>query len=82
MKLYVVYDAEGVHSCPVYGVFTSMDAAEDACDQLTEKFVKECFAVDPKESGLVPEYDKHFVTKQCRQSLAIQIIEKGLDVLI
>ena len=39
--LYIVYDADGVHEPPVYGVFTSMKDAVKSCDWLVEQFVKE-----------------------------------------
>ena len=48
--LYIVYDADGAHEPPVYGVFTSMEDAIKGCDWLVEQFVKECLETDPKES--------------------------------
>ena len=78
-KLYILYDADGVHEAPVYGVFTSYDAAEKGANMLVEKMVKDCLAEDPKESGIDPEYDMDWLIRDCRESLAIQILEDGLN---
>ena len=77
--LYIVYDADGVHEPPVYGVFTSMEDAIKGCDWLVEQFVKECLETDPKESGIDPEYDLELLRKDCRMSLAIQTLSAGIN---
>lgn len=77
--LYIVYDADGAHEPPVYGVFTSTEDAIKGCDWLVEQFVKECLETDPKESGIDPEYDLDWLRKDCRRSLAIQIIGAGIN---
>jgi hypothetical protein len=78
-KLYIVYDADGVHEPPVYGVFTSLEDAIKGCDWLVEQFVKECLETDPKESGIDPEYDLDWLRKDCRNSLAIQTLSSGIN---
>lgn len=78
-KLYIVYDYDGVNSTPVYGVFTSMEKAVEACKDLVEDMVCDCLAEDPKESGLDREYDEEWLRKDCLRSLAIQVINNGLD---
>lgn len=77
--LYVVYDADGVNSTPVYGVFTSYKSAVKACDWLVEQMVAECLSEDPKESGIDAETDKEWLIKDCRRSLAIQSIVSGIN---
>ena len=77
--LYIVYDADGAHEPPVYGVFTSMKEAIKGCDWLVEQFVKECLETDPKESGIDPEYDLEWLKKDCQKSLAIQTIGAGIN---
>ena len=77
--LYIVYDADGAHESPVYGVFTSMEDAIKGCDWLVEQFVKECLETDPKESGIDPEYDLEWLKKDCRRALAIQTIGAGIN---
>ena len=81
-KLYVLYDAEGVNADPVYGVFTSYDKAKEALDKVVKKMVEECLAVDPAESGLDPDIDRNWLEWECRNSLAIDIIDEGLDSLV
>ena len=77
--LYIIYDVDGIHEPPIYGVFTSMKDAIKACDWLTEQFVKECLETDPKESGIDPEYDLEWLKKDCRRALAIQTIGAGIN---
>lgn len=77
--LYIVYDADGVHEPPVYGVFTSIKDAIKGCDWLVEQFVKECLETDQKESGIDPEYDLEWLRKDCRRALAIQILSSGIN---
>ena len=77
--LYIVYDADGVHEPPVYGVFTSMKDAVKSCDWLVEQFVKECLEADPEESGIDPEYDLEWLKKDCRRALAIQTLSAGIN---
>ena len=77
--LYIVYDADGVNEPPVYGVFTSYEDAVKACDWIVEQLVQECFAEDPAESGLDVETDRKWVEKDCRNSLAIQVISTGIN---
>ena len=77
--LYIVYDADGVHEPPVYGVFTSMKNAIKGCDWLVEQFVKECLETDKKESGIDPEHDLEWLRKDCRRALAIQTLGSGIN---
>ena len=49
-KLYIVYDYDGVNTTPVYGVFTSMEKAIEACKDLVEDMVCDCLAEDPRPS--------------------------------
>ena len=77
--LYIVYDADGVHEPPVYGVFTSKKDAIKGCDWLVEQFVKECLETEPKESGIDPEYDLEWLKEDCRRSLAIQTLGVGIN---
>ena len=77
--LYIVYDADGVHEPPVYGVFTSMENAIKGCDWLVEQFVKECLETDQKESGINPEYDLNWLRKDCQRALAIQTLNSGIN---
>lgn len=77
--LYIVYDADGVSEPPVYGVFTSYEDAVKACDWIVEQLVAECLAEDPVESGLDAETDRKWVEKDCRRSLAIQVISTGVN---
>ena len=77
--LYIIYDVDGIHEPPIYGVFTSMKDAIKACDWLAEQFVKECLETDPKESGIDPEYDLEWLKKDCQKTLAIQTIGAGIN---
>lgn len=77
MTLYIIYDADGVHEPPVYGVFNSKEAAEEACEVIVNLMVEECFAEDPIESGLDKEIDKEWIRKDCRNSLGIQILDNS-----
>ena len=77
--LYIVYDADGANETPVYGVFTSYESAIKGCDWLVEQMVAQCLAEDPKESGLDTELDKQWLIKDCRNSLAIQVIGAGIN---
>lgn len=79
MALYIVYDADGVHEPPVYGVFDSKEAAEAACETIVNLIVEECFAEDPVESGLDEEIDKEWLRKDCRSSLGIQVLDNGIN---
>ena len=79
MTLYIVYDAEGVCEPPVFGVFNSKEAAEEACETIVNLVVEECFAEDPVESGLDREIDKEWLRKDCRSSLGIQILDSGIN---
>lgn len=81
-KLYILYNTEGINEDPVYGVFTSYDKAKEALDKVVEKMVEECFAVDPAESGLDPDIDRNWLEWECYNSLAIEIINGGLDSII
>lgn len=78
-KLYIVYDADGVHESPVYGVFDSEMAAEKACEAIVNLIVEECLAEDPVESGLDEEIDKEWLRKDCRNSLGIQVLDSGIN---
>ena len=71
-SLYIVYDADGAHEPPVYGVFTSMENAIKGCDWLVEQLVKECLETDP-------EYDIEWLKKDYRRSLAIQTLTTGIN---
>ena len=77
--LYIIYDIDGIHEPPVYGVFTSMKDAIKSCDWLVEQFVKGCLETDPKESGIDPERDLEWLKKDYRRSLAIQILSSGIN---
>ena len=77
--LYIVYDADGAHEPPVYGVFTSMEGAIKGCDWLVEQCGKECLETDPKESGIDPERDLEWLKKDCQKTLAIQTIGAGMN---
>lgn len=79
MTLYVIYDAEGVCEPPVFGVFNSKEAAEEACETIVNLVVEECFAEDPIESGLNREIDEAWLRKDCRSSLGIQILDSGIN---
>ena len=79
MTLYVVYDVEGVSNPPVYGVFDSKEAAEEACETIVNLVVEECLAEDSAESGLNREIDEAWLRKDCRSSLAIQILDSGIN---
>ena len=81
-KLYVLYDADGVNTDPIYGVFTSYTKAREALETVVKKIVEECLAVDPAESGLNSDIDKNWLEWDCRNSLGIQIIEEGLNSII
>ena len=72
--LYVLYDADGASTTPVYGVFTSYDYAEDAANELCIKWVDEILAEPAEETGLTAD-DRDWLIKDCRKSLAIQIVE-------
>lgn len=79
MALYIVYDAEGVHEPPVYGVFDSKEAAEEACEAIINLIVEECLAEDPAESGLDREIDEAWLRKDCRSLLGIQVLDNGIN---
>lgn len=72
--LYVLYDAEGTSTNPIYGVFTSYDYAEDAANALCVKWANKILAEPVEETGLT-ENDKEWLIKDCRKSLAIHIVE-------
>ena len=72
--LYILYDAEGASTKPIYGVFTSYDYAEDAANDLCVKWANEILAEPVEETGLT-ENDKEWLIKDCRKSLAIHIVE-------
>lgn len=77
--LYILYDADGVSSNPIYGVFTSEDKVNKAANTLARQMTKECLEVDIKESGLTIE-DYPLVFKDIRESFGIQTID-NLDEL-
>lgn len=77
--IYIVFDLDQASSVPVYGVFTSMDKALEACEKIAEDLVKECLAVDPEESGIETKEDIENVKQECLCSLGIQIINEGIN---
>ena len=80
-NLYVVYDADLASECPVYGVFTSLDRAEEAIEQLVAKEVDAILAAPAKETG-VTEDDREWLLKDTKRSFAIQILEQGINALM
>lgn len=78
--LYILYDADGVSSNPIYGVFTLEDKVNKAANILAKQMTKECLAVNPIESGLTIE-DDPLIFKEIRESFGIQTID-NLDELI
>ena len=74
MTLYAIYDADGVSDAPIYGIFTSMDKANEACDSIVKRMAEESLAEDQKESGITAD-DYDWLIKDCRSSLAIQIVD-------
>lgn len=79
MALYIIYNADGVHEPPVYGIFDSEMAAEEACETIVNLMVEECLAEDPIESGLDREIDEAWLRKECRNSLGIQVLDNGIN---
>lgn len=78
--LYIVYDSEGVHNPPCYGVFSSYEEAKKIIDKLTEDYVEEILAAPAKETG-VTEDDREWLIKNTRKSFAIQILHNGIDAI-
>lgn len=76
--LYVVYDADGASSNPVYGVFTSRAAAFQAIDEIVLRCVNDMLADDPKETGLT-EYDRSWLIKDTKSAFAVQVLHNGID---
>lgn len=72
--LYVLYDADGASTAPVYGIFTEYDYAEEAANDLCIKWANEILAEPVEETGLTAD-DGEWLIKDCRKSLAIQIVE-------
>ena len=64
---------------PVYGVFDSEMAAEEACETIVNLMVEECLAEDPLESGLDRDIDEAWLRKDCRSSLGIQVLDSGIN---
>lgn len=80
--LYVLVDAEHTNENPVYGVFTRYEYAVKSMERLIEEMIKECLAVDPKESGIDPETDLLWLANDIRNSLKIDTLPQGIDKLL
>ncbi len=72
--LYVLCDAEGASTNPIYGIFTSYDYAVEAADDLCIKWADEMLAEPAEETGLTTD-DRDWLIKDCRKSLIIHIVE-------
>lgn len=71
--LYVLYDAEGVNSKPIYGIFTDYEFAAQAKKDLATKWADEALADDPAETGLDAN-DRDWLIKDCERIIGIQAI--------
>ncbi len=71
--LYVLYDAEGASSKPVYGIFTDFEFAVQAKKDLAIKWADEMLADDPTETGLDAS-DRDWLIKDCERIIGIQEI--------
>lgn len=72
--IYIVYDADLVSDDPIYGVFDSEEAKDEAIEYFTNKAVEYCLGEDPKESGLndLTEKELEKLRKECRESFAVK----------
>ena len=76
--MYVVYDTEGVSVSPVYGVFTTLEKANEAIEILVEETVETILSIPFAESG-VTEADRDWLIKDTKNSFAIQVLHNGIN---
>lgn len=76
--IFVIYDVEGSHNPPVYGVFTTYGKAQSALSTLVNDFVDKCLAEPAEETGLT-EDDREWLIQDTQKAFAIQRINEGID---
>ena len=63
---YVILEDNKIHA-----LCTNDIDAQKLYDKLVEKAIEECFAVDPKESGLNKKTDYNMIKEQCEDDFSI-----------
>ena len=69
--IYVLYEIDGASKEHVLGVYNSEEALAAAKKRIATEWTEDCFAVDPKESGLIREYDYDRIYKECCDTLKV-----------
>jgi len=77
----MVYDLDGVHEPPSYGIYSTEAKAREAIEKLTNEIVDEMMADDPRETGLEAD-DRDWLINNTRSAFAIQVLEGGIDTAV
>ena len=81
MALYMVYDLDGVHEPPSYGIYSTEVKAREAIEKLVNEIVDEIMADDPRVTGLEAG-DRDWLVRDTRRAFAMQVLEGGIDTAI